>query len=292
MLVRASGDRDEWGAGRDPVAAALRHVGSLSQGPPVDASLRVTVNFHPDRLFDGHPLLEHLAAGAVFRSQLETCTGNGGLTAHEGGDRWRWEHQMFGGAYDSAPADVRPTYGSLNHRRRVAGGSVRFGSAHLRLAQSTLGRTTFCYPDSVLDPAAFGTAEHLGLIDVADADHRDLLDDYIEAHVHGPLALESDVEALVLDPAYRGTDIEGAASALPFPLEWHHGFRLHVDELAQHPSFRGAEVVAAGFSVAVDGWLDARVIGIAARSNTYDPQTVEHLWHCTARFGHPVERSR
>jgi hypothetical protein len=274
------------------VAAALRHVGSLSHGPPLDASLRVTLHFHPDRLVDGRPLLEHLASDGVYRSQFETFASNGGLTAHEGGERWHWEQRMFGGAYDSAVADARPKYGSLNHRRRPAGGSIRFGSAHLRLAQSTLTRTTFCYPDSVFDPTAFGTADHLGLIGIADADHRDLLDDYIEAHVHGPLRLDADVEALVLDPAYRGTDIETAASALPVPLEWHHGFRLHVDELAQHPSYRGAEVVAAGISVAEDGWLDARVIGIAARSVTHHPQTLKRLWHCTARFGHPVERLR
>lgn len=74
-------------------------------------------------------------------------------------------------------------YGSLNHRRRQEGGSIRFGSAHLRLAGHTLARRTFCYPDSVYEPSAFGDAQHMGLADLADADHRDLLDDCIEAHV-------------------------------------------------------------------------------------------------------------
>jgi Protein of unknown function (DUF3626) len=31
----------------------------------------------------------------------------------------------------------------------------------------------------------------------------DMLDCYIEAHVHGPLILADDVEAIVLDPCYR-----------------------------------------------------------------------------------------
>ena len=273
------------------MAAALRHVDSLSEGPPVDPTLRVTLHFHPDRLFAGRPLLEHLAEDGVYRSQFETFTSNGGLTAHPGGDRWAWEQRMFGGAYDTAPRSVRPKYGSLNHRRRPAGGSVRFGSAHLRLAADTLCRTTFCYPDSVFGPAAFGTAEHMALIPIAAADHRDLLDDYIEAHVHGPLLLDTDVEALVLDPVYRDTDVEAAGSGLPFPLEWHPGFRLHVDELAQHPGYRGLEVVEAGRSVAVQGWLDARVIGSAAHSNRYDEQTLKRLWHCTARFGQPFQES-
>jgi hypothetical protein len=43
------------------------------------------------------------------------------------------------------------------------------------------------------------------LIELAEADDRDPLDDYIEAQVHGPVRLDADVEALVLDPSFRGT---------------------------------------------------------------------------------------
>lgn len=107
--------------------------------------------------------------------------------------------------------------------------------------------------------------------------------------MHGPLLLRDDVEALVLDPAYRGTDVERAAAALPFPFEWHHGFRLHVDELAQHADYRGAQEVDTGESVAVDGWLDPHLVGIAVRSGAHDEQTLKRLWHCTARFGSPSQ---
>ncbi|HST82165.1 MAG TPA: DUF3626 domain-containing protein [Kineosporiaceae bacterium] len=270
----------------EPSARALAHVKGVVSGPPLDPSLDVTVHFHPDRLVGGEPLLRHLVRDGVYRSQFETGTSNGGLTAYPGGDRWRWEHQMFAGAYDDAAPSQRPTYGSLNYRRHQAGGSVRFGSAHLRLARHVLTRTTFCYPDSSTQPTDFGTMEHMPLLDLATADHLDILDDHIEAHVHGRLHLDHDVEAIVLDPSYRGTDIEEAAHDLPLHVEWHHGFRLHIDDLTRHPNFRGPQVVQAGLAIARDDWLDARIIGEAVREGRFDPQTLKRVWHCTARFGH------
>jgi hypothetical protein len=270
------------------VERALAHVGRAATGAPVPGHWRVTVHFHPDRLVDGRPLLAHLAADGTYRSQFETGTSNGGLTAHPGGDRWRWEQRIFGGAYDDAPPADRPKYGSLNHRGRPAGGSVRFGSAHLRLAAHTLARTTFCYPDSTFEPSAFGTAAHAGLVALADGDEQDVLDDYVEAHVHGPLLLARDVEAVVLDPAFRGTAVEAAADRLPVPVEWHHGFRLAVADLERHADYRGAEVVAAGRAIAQDGVLDARVVGEAVADGRSDAQTLKRVWHCVARFGGPV----
>ena len=43
-------------------------------------------------------MLGSIAEEGYYRSQFETGTSNGGLTAHEGGDRWRWESRMFAGA--------------------------------------------------------------------------------------------------------------------------------------------------------------------------------------------------
>lgn len=265
---------------------ALMHVAGLASGPHLGTDLDVTVHFHPDRPVGEVLLLRHLLSDGVYRSQFETGTSNGGLTAHVGGDRWRWEHRMFAGAYDHASPTERPKYGSLNYRRHLAGGSVRFGSSHLRLARHVLQRTTFCYPDSSTEPTAFGTAEHMPLIALAEADDLDVLDDHIEAHVHGPLQLNFDIEALVLDPSYRGTEVEAAAAALPFPTFWHYGFRLHIDQLAEHSDYRGEDVVQAGRQVAEDGWLDARIIGDAVRAGCYDAQTLKRLWHCTTRYGH------
>jgi hypothetical protein len=272
----------------DPQARALAHVTALATGDPLDPALRVTLHFHPDRLAGDRPILERLARDGGYRSQFETGTSNGGLTAYPGGDRWRWECRMFAGAYDDAPAALRPKYGSLNHRRRAVGGSPRFGSAYLRLAPHTLARTTFCYPDSVFEPAHFGVAARVSaLIALAEQDAQDLLDDYVEAQVHGVVDLAADVEALVLDPCYRGGPVEEAAGRLGCPVEWHPGFVLAADELCRHPGYRGPEFVALGLSLARDGLLDAKIIGDAARTGRYDPQALKRVWHYVARFGTP-----
>jgi len=264
---------------------AVAHVASRSGGGPLDPGLRVTVHFHPDRLAGGRSILAAMAQDGVYRSQFETGTSNGGLTAFPGGDRWRWESRIFGGAYDGAAASSRPKYGSLNHRGRAAGGSPRFGSAHLRLRSSTLERTTFCYPDSVFEPADFGVAARMSLIALAEADEQDYLDDYVEAHVHGVIHFATDVEAVVLDPCFRDTAVEELATSLPCPIEWHHGFVLPVDEFVKHPDYRGPEIIEAGLDIAQDGRLDARVVGAAVNAGKHDPQTLKRVWHHVARFG-------
>ncbi len=276
-----------------PETRALRHVAARSSGGPLPAGLDVTLNFHPDRAgTDGVPILESLARDGVYRSQFSTGTSNGGLTAHPGGDRWAWESRIFGGAYDDAPADRRPVYGALNHLRSPYGGAPRFGSAHFRLAPAALHRATFCYPDSVFEPEHFGTAEATALLAVAEADEQDLLDAYVEAQLHGPVRLSDHLDALVLDPCYRGTPVETAARALPCRLEWHPGHRLTVDELAHRADlaeYRGPHIAALGAAVARDGVLDPAAIGAAVREGRHDPQELKRVWHCLARFGRPVD---
>lgn len=235
---------------------------------------------------DRQTLLQ-LADDGIYHSQFVTGTSNGGLTAHPGGDRWRWESRIFAGAYDSAAAYERPVYGALNFRSKPVGAAPRFGSAHFRLTAAALPRTTFCYPDSFLEPSDFGVASRMALIELAEADDQDDLDDYIEAQVHGPVRLDRDIEALVLDPSYRRTAVESAAQRLPCPIEWHAGFRLTPEELRRHPDYRGPEYVELGAEIAVDGQLDPRIIGDAARTGRYDPQALKAVWHCLARFGSP-----
>ncbi|MFG2818264.1 DUF3626 domain-containing protein [Kitasatospora sp. NPDC048365] len=262
--------------------AALRHVATHSAGGPLDPALRITLNFHPDRVFAGRPILEAMAEDGAYRSQFVTGTSNGGLTAHPGGDRWRWESRIFGGAYDRAPDAERPVYGALDFRRSPYGAAPRFGSAYFRLTADTLDRATFCYPDSWLEPADLATAATgTTLIALAEADDQDALDDYIEAQVHGPVVLADHVEALVLDPCFRGTPIEAAARKLGCPLEWHPGYRLPVAELARHPDYRGPEYVAIGRALAADGHLHP---GLLATTD-HDPQAVKKVWHYLARFG-------
>lgn len=268
-------------------AAALRHVAAPSSGPPLDAGLRITLNFHPDRLSSGLPVLEALARDGAYHSQFVTGTSNGGLTAHPGGDRWRWESRIFGGTYDDAHPAERPVYGALDFRRQAVGAAPRFGSSYLRLTGRALQRATFCYPDSAAEPSDFGVAAGTHLLALAEADQRDALDDYVEAQVHGGVRLDRDVEALVLDACYRDTPVAAAARRLPFPVEWHPGYRLTVPELRRHADYRGPEYAELGAVIAEKGVVDPRIIGTAARTGRYAVQDLKMVWHTLARFGAP-----
>ncbi|MFF8351906.1 DUF3626 domain-containing protein [Streptomyces chartreusis] len=276
---------DDPGAPR--ARAALRHVAASSAGPAIAPEARVTLNFHPDRLVRGVPILRALVEDGTYHSQFVTGTSNGGLTAHPGGDRWRWESRIFGGAYDEASAPERPVYGALNFRRQAVGAAPRFGSSHFRLTRETLSRATFCYPDSAAEPTDFGVAAGMHLLALAEADDRDALDDYIEAQIHGGVVLARDVEAVVLDAGYRGTSVETAARLLPCPVEWHPGYRLTVSELRRHADYRGQEYVDLGARIAADGHVDPRVIGDAARTGRHELQDLKKVWHTLARFGAP-----
>ncbi|MFG2964982.1 DUF3626 domain-containing protein [Streptomyces sp. NPDC048288] len=275
------------GIGTARAAAALRHVAALSSGPPLDPGLRVTLNFHPDRLSAGLPILRAMARDGVYHSQFVTGTSNGGLTAHPGGDRRRWESRIFGGTYDDARPAERPVYGALNFRRQVVGAAPRFGSSHLRLTGPALDRATFCYPDSAAEPTDFGVAAGTHLLALAEADEQDALNDYIETQVHGGVRLDRDVEALVLDAGYRSTPVATAARLLPFPVEWHPGYRLTVAALRRHADYRGPEYAELGALIAEKGVIDPRIIGDAARTGRYTIQDLKMVWHTLARFGAP-----
>jgi Protein of unknown function (DUF3626) len=284
----ADSDGDLGVDGGLPEAArlALDHVATLSSGAPVDAASRITLNFHPDR--GEPPILAALASAGTYHSQFVTGTSNGGLTAHPGGDRWRWESRIFGGAYDASAAEHRPVYGALNFRGKPVGAAPRFGSAHFVLSGHLLRRATFCYPDSHLEPEHFGVATAMNLIDRALADvGADALDDYIEAQVHGPVRLGTDVEALVLDPCYQGTEVEELAGKLPCRVDWHPGFKLTLEEMARHQDYRGPEFVELARRIAPDGVLTPLVIGQAAATGEHDPQALKRVWHYVARFGAP-----
>lgn len=303
---------------------------------------RLTVNFHPDRLcVDGRTVASALTEDGVYRSQFVTGISNGGLSPYPGGDRDRWEHLMFGGAYQR-PAVLpahRPTYGGLNLLDHPDGACPRFGSCHLRLRPEVLARATFSLGDSHLGPEVVGTADAFeavlaGLLsttvatggclgragtDVATVVRTVLdapgtpatvgraLDDYVEAQIHGVLDLTRDVEELVADPSFAGTPtgatLEQIAHRYGFPLRWHPGFTLAVDQV--DAEFRGPAipVLAARLhrEFARPGApVDAALIGRGAVSAVTEPErwadrgpigdTLQHLkqlWHVLVRFGTP-----
>ncbi|MEV0005399.1 DUF3626 domain-containing protein [Micromonospora sp. NPDC050980] len=305
---------------------------------------RLTLNFHPDRLLrDGRTVIEALDADGEYRSQFCTGIGNGGLTAFPGGDRDVWERTLFGGAYQRPgvrPAE-RPKYGGLNLLDHPDGASPRFGSCHLRLRPQVLTRTTFTFGDSHLGPTDVGTVtvfepvlaalltatEGTGVsLGVSGMDTGTLLrtllsrrerasrragralDDYIEAQVHGEVSLARDVEAVVADPSFRGTDVGRCLAATAdrhgFALDWHAGFELPVDEV--DADFRGPDIpplaarVHAEFARPGEP-LHAALVGRAAASLAREPQrwadrgpaevTWQHLkqlWHVLVWFGRPA----
>jgi len=305
---------------------------------------RLTVNFHPDRLLrDGRTVAEAFDQDGVYRSQFETGISNGGLTAYPGGDRDRWEEAMFGGAYQRpgvSPAE-RPKYGGLNLLDHSDGACPRFGSCHLRLRPEALGRATFSFGDTYTQPKDFGTLDTFepvlaALFEATAGTGVSLgtagmdtglllrtlllrreresvaagraLDDYIEAQIHGELSLARDVEALVVDPSFRGTDtgrvLAGIAGRHGFPLHWHGGFELPVDGV--DAEFRGPDIpplavwVHAQFARPGEP-VHAALIGRAAASVVREPErwadrgpvevTLQHLkqlWHVLVRFGAPA----
>ncbi|MGH3996669.1 MAG: DUF3626 domain-containing protein [Pseudonocardiaceae bacterium] len=244
--------------------------------------MSVTLQFHPDWPYAGGLVIEAMVRDGVYRSQFETGTSNGGLTAHPGGDRWRWETRLFDGRYDDAPPSERPVYGAWNRRGDPCGGAIRFGSAHLRLRSEVLDRCTFCFPDSVLEPTDFGGPEVLPQLSaMADASGFDDLDECVEAHVHGGVVIERDVEAVVLDPCFRETKVEAAARELGCAVEWHQGFR--VSSAGLDPGYRGQEYVDLARSLG--DVLTPALLGDAARSGVHDAQSIKRVWHYLARFG-------
>lgn len=130
----------------------------------------IVLHFHPGWAHGDCTVLDAMVAAGSYRSQWLTGTSNGGLTAHPGGERWRWESRLFDGRYDDGDPVARPVYGAWNCRDDHYGAAPRFGSAYLWLRPEMVERATFCWPDSVYDPQAVGGADRLAeLCELADA---------------------------------------------------------------------------------------------------------------------------
>jgi hypothetical protein len=131
-----------------------------------------------------------------------------------------------------------------------------------------------------------------------------ILDSGVEAQIHGPVALDRDVETLVADPAFANTRIGqslvGLAERHGFDLQWHCGFRLAVRDVPN--DFRGPAMPKLAERIAGKrGDLDAAVIGRAAAEFHHDPQQwsewgsyfdvlrlFRQLWHILVHFGNRI----
>ncbi len=275
------------------VEKAIENIRLKSQGTDSSMVSVVTINFHPDRFTAGNkPILEAIAQDGCLKSQFETGTSNGGLTAHVGGERWLWEQNVFDGAYDDAPNSLRPKYGALNFRNYETGASPRFGSSYFELKPHVSTRTTFCYPDSYFEPEDFAIFNRVSpLIDKALASNSDLLDDYIEAHIHGEISVKDDIECLVLDPIFRASPIEQQALSLGIPVRWHNGYELRLEEMNRYPDYRGQKYIELAKELAQNGSINAKILGLAVTKQGYEEQDVKKVWHYLARFGYKSARA-
>ena len=269
---------------------------------------RLTLNFHPDRIArDGRTVAAGLAADGAYRSQWISGISAGSRSAVVGGERHRFERDLFDGAYDSVQASSgeHPVYGSLDLLFDDHGGSPRFGSSYVVVASHVRQRTTLCLGDSHLRPSDVGTFDRpwsvmAGLGEQASAGellNRDLgtddflaaiegafrlaragrdIDGYIEVQVHGGVSLPDDVESVVLDPSYRCTDVErrltAAGMKYGFEVNWHCGSELTTDDVPDN--FRGPTMPLLARRVADSrGIVDARAIGIAAARERFEEPT-------------------
>ncbi|MFM1932343.1 MAG: hypothetical protein RL226_1646 [Bacteroidota bacterium] len=294
---------------------------------------RIALHFHPDRIFSTNmDVLDGMLLTGTYKNQFETNISAGSVSAYTGGNRDIWEQEIFKGAYRLAKPAERPKYGSLNLTKTNHGPSPRFGSCYFLLKPEVKNRATFCYGDSYDSPTALGTIEDFHLIhaavlndvftrgtalgekDMMVSDFLDLmirilpdpisaknlrknsnnLDFYIEAQVHGDVFLHDDVDSLVADSSYRGTNtanrFEELCEKYAIELIWNSGLELDVSRFPNN--FRGPEIPSVAEKLGVDGKLNAYLIGEASKQMNCEHQQLQmlkYLWHCIVRFGKDIE---
>ncbi len=309
----------------------------------LETHARVGLHFHPDRLDPvRRSVAGALLEDGLYQSQFVTRLSNGKLSPDPGGPRDIWENRLFGGAYGPGTERAeRPKYGALALMGHADGPSPRFGSCFFLLKPAVSQRCTFTYMDSNDLPDERGTLavfdgvfcglliecfervfalgrpdvtpstmiQHLRtelarpLADLVTGPPARNLDHYIEAQVHGDVRLERDVEALIADPSFRGSEtgdmLEGLSARYGIQLFWHAGFCLRVGEIPM--DFRGPSMPSLAQRVAENGSVHAREIGQAAASLHRDPaawedrgshaevlQELKLLWHVLLRYGKPM----
>ncbi|WP_282037866.1 DUF3626 domain-containing protein [Saccharicrinis aurantiacus] len=296
---------------------------------------QIALHFHPDRIFsEGFNVIDGMLKSGKYKNQFETNISSGSVTAFSGGNRDNWEKDIFSDAYQFAKPSERPKYGSLNLTMTEDGSSPRFGSCYFLVKPEVKERATFTYGDTYESPRELGTIDNFELINAAilkdlftrgtalgekdtnvndflkltnrllpqTLDSRDYrrasknLDFYIEAQIHGDISLYNDIDSLVVEFSYWGTDMaiqfEALCAKYDIELIWNSGRELKVSEFPNN--FRGAEVPSYAKKLGVDGKLNAFLIGKAATqmNNEHDNlQMLKYLWHCIVKFGTEINMS-
>ncbi|XWW93776.1 hypothetical protein V2A60_001713 [Cordyceps javanica] len=324
---------------------AASNVGEAKEA--IREHARVVLHFHPDRPAGGRLVAEALLHDGIYKTQFETGISNGLVATRPGGPRDEWERHLFGGAYqaDGVTAAQRPRYGALDLMRSADGPAPRFGSCFFILKPHATARSTFTFGGSQDVPRHRGTADEMDAVVAAlmeesftrdcalgadetrpprllerlrglKADYTGIyehgrasrnLDHVVEAHVHGEVVLGRDVEAVVVDAAFRGTSVgrllDEMASRYGFRILHHGGFALRAAEVPA--DFRGPTMPSLARRVSrPDGVVDTACLGRAVQSLTEDPalwedrgtfaevlQEVKLLWHVLVKFGRPLHRA-
>lgn len=306
----------------------------------VRSHARVGLHFHPDRLdAQGRRVASALLVDGCYQNQFVTRLSNGHLSPEPGGPRDVWENRLFGNAYaPGTDCADRPKYGALDLMSHADGPSPRFGSCFFLLDPAVSAHCTFTYRDSSLLPDERGTlavfddvlaglltecferefalGEHditppalihrlraqlaKPFADPATRPPARNLDHYIEAQVHGAIALDHDVAILVADPSFQQSEtgdlLERLSERYSIQLWWHGGFCMRADEVPM--DFRGPTMPSLAHRIAENGQVHARTIGEAAASLHRDPtvwkdrgtpaevhQELKLLWHVMVRYG-------
>ena len=291
----------------------------------------------------GKLVANSLLNSGVYKNQFETKISNGSVSAHPGGQRDEWERVLYNGAYHSGGFldSCRPKYGALDLFHHPDGPAPRFGSCYFILKNEILNRSTFTYLDSHQLPSERGTLEEFDSIlcsllteifirNYALGEHqlsvskffdfllnkidnpqenyereipRINLDHYIEAQIHGEISLQNDVECLIADPSFIGTNIEKVFNDIceryNIKLHWHSGFALSLDEIPL--DFRGAKMPELAKQITAKSFLSTEAIGFATQelknnsskfshrgSSAEVLQELKYLWHVLVTFGKPL----
>lgn len=235
----------------------------------------------------------------------------------------------------------RPKYGALEVLSHPDGASPRFGSCFFVLREHAAQRCSFTFGGSqeddaldrtgtltVFEPVLAAVVEEIargngafgddrlslsGLVERLMADPRPpenevgrslgrALDSFVEAQIHGPIDLRTDVRGLVADPAFRvgaiGDVLTELSARFGWPLTWHPGYVLAVTDVPAH--FRGYALTALAERAARNGVVDAASIGEAANAADRDPEgwgngdsldetrtRFRRLWHALVLHGVP-----
>lgn len=271
----------------------------LGLNTPAKDQAGLTINFHPDRSDQVNvSVIDAILRSGRILNQFETASTNGFALSDKNGVRPRRESILFGGAYDGSPARDRPKYGAVNWFGNPRGGWPRFGSCHWLLAPSILDRCTVTVPGSHSANAWWGSNENL-LDLVSDATvsgvtgpgwHRfHLIDGPVELQIHGEILLERDVTGLVLDPSFRGTQVESStarvAETFGIAMYWTPALLSTAADwpltsASQHARQRVLDAVSAGQAITA-AWIGEEVWATAPGSSARDiaNRACRYLWN-------------